>query len=313
MNQFWRYLAAARRDFRLGGWRAMSRISPPSPCWSAAAPGRRAADQDDFRERDARRRLLVYDWDALGYAYADLVRRSPRRRPALQVPRDGQPTTTTATRSTTPCSAPTPAARLGAHPPRHLGGAPSRTLRHLGQHLVQRPCLNWHAPRQGRQVACRCGDGEDPADQRDPRQGPRRTPGRSPPERSSPRPSRRRGRRPPAQPATPGALVDNAVATYLPTVPGRRSGNRADRVVPAGAAPVPLHLRPGAGTCGGARPHRPDVHRCCDAVRRVAPAGDHPLAALTWRAQPDRGGRRAPGRPARPGSSGRAVATSVTT
>ena len=171
MNQFWLYLAKHSRDFHLGtSWRAIRSGYFRQLTLLDRKPlvgGRLGPDELHDAMLDAA--YYVYDWDTLGYAYADLVRRHQGADPRPALPRRPAERRQRVRGLQRRAVHRHRLARLGTHPLGHLGGAPTRALRDLGQHLVQRalPDLARASPPQAGGVRPR-GVGEDPAGQRDP-------------------------------------------------------------------------------------------------------------------------------------------------
>ena len=248
MNQFWRYLAAHARDFHLGrSWRAIRSSYSRQLTLLERRPlagGRLGPDELHDAMLDAA--YYVYDWDTLGYAYADLVRRH-QGATLLQLYRDGQPNddngyavynAVQCTDTRWPSWARTRRDTWAVH-----RRAPFATW---GNTWYNAPCLNWHAPRQGRQVAS--GQAvtakilliNETRDGATPYSGALTTRALFP----SSSLVAGVGGTTHASSLSGVPCVDNAVATYLRTgaVPGRRSGNRADRSCPRVPPPVPLQV-----------------------------------------------------------------------
>ena len=143
MNVFWRYLASA--PARLPPRQALARRSSAGYYRQLrqldrkpAAGGRLGPDELADAMLDAG--YYVYNWVELGQAYSALVRKRPRWRARRRSTATPTWATTTASRCTTPCSAPTRRGPAGSRTRRRRSwvGAPARAVPDLGEHLVQR-------------------------------------------------------------------------------------------------------------------------------------------------------------------------------
>ena len=163
MNQFWIYLARHSGDFHLGrNWRAIRSGYFRQLTQLDRRPlvgGRLGPDELHDAMLDAA--YYVYDWDTLGYAYADLVRR--RQGAALVYRyRDGQPADDNgyAVYNAVQCTdTPWPGwTRTRQDTWAVHRRAPFATW---GNTWYNAPCLTWHAPRHkklaasGRQVTAK--------------------------------------------------------------------------------------------------------------------------------------------------------------
>ena len=248
INQFWRYLATHSRDFHLGrSWRVIRSgyfrqltLLDRRPL----AGGRLGPDELHDAMLDAA--YYVYDWDTLGYAYADLVRRH-QGATLVQLYRQSQPNDDNgyAVYNAVQCTdTPWPGwARTRRDTWRVHRRAPFATW---GNTWYNAPCLNWHAPRHsrpvasGRAVTAKILLINETRDGATPYSGALTTRGLFP----SSSLVAGVGGTTHASSLSGVPCVDSTVATYLRTgaVPARRSGNRADRACPRVPPPAPLQI-----------------------------------------------------------------------
>ena len=153
MHIYWRYLAAHPGAFHLGkSWRAIKRgyyRTLRRLDRRPAAGGR--LGPDELADAMLNAGYYVYDWDVIGQDYSAWSAASVAARcwPATATRRW---VTTTASRSTTPCSAPTRPGPAGHARARLARRSTVTRLPDLGQHLVQRavPDLARPASQQAR-------------------------------------------------------------------------------------------------------------------------------------------------------------------
>ncbi len=248
INQFWLYLAKHSRDFHLGtSWRAIRSGYFRQLTLLDRKPlvgGRLGPDELHDAMLDAA--YYVYDWDTLGYAYADLVRRH-QGATLVQRYRDGQPNddngfavynAVQCTDTAWPGWARTRSDTWAVH-----RRAPFATW---GNTWYNAPCLTWRAPRHhklvasGRAVSAKILLVNETRDAATPYSGALTT------RRLFPSSSLVAGVGGTTHASSLSGVpcVDNAVAAYLRSgvVPARRSGNRADRSCPRLQPPVPLQI-----------------------------------------------------------------------
>jgi len=270
MNQFWRYLASHSRDFHLGKrWRVIKRgyfRQLTSLDRRPLAGGRLGPDELNDAMLDAA--YYVYDWDALGYAYADLVRRH-QGAALVHRYRDAQPADDNefAVYNAVQCTdTPWPGwARTRQDTWAVHRRAPFATW---GNTWYNAPCLTWHAPRHRKQVA----SGRklttkillinETRDAATPYAGALVT------RRLFPSSSLVAGVGGTTHASSLSGVpcVDNTVATYLRTgaVPTRRGGNQADRACSRVRPPTPLDI----GRVGARADDRNRVDRMSPLLRR---------------------------------------------
>ena len=248
INRFWQYLAQHPRDFGLGrNWRAIKSGYARQLALldrRAAVGGRLGPDELHDALLDAA--YYVFDWDTIGYAYSDLVRR--RQGAALLLryrDSDSRDDNSFAVYNAVQCTDTSwpswTRTRKDTWAVHRI--APFATW---GNTWYNAACLSWRAPSQAKQPVSGRGLGakillvNEARDAATPYAGALVTRQLFP---SSSLVSGVGGTTH-ASSLSGVACVDNAVAAYLRSgvVPRRGSANRADRLCPRVPAPAPLEI-----------------------------------------------------------------------
>ena len=248
MGQFWRYLAQHSRNFHLGKrWRVIRRGYFRQLTLLDRRPlvGRRLGP-DELNDAMLDAGYYVYDWDTLGYAYSDLVRRH-QGAALVNRYRDAQPGDDNefAVYNAVECSdTPWP----GWARTRHDTWAVHRRAPFAtwGNTWYNAPCLTWQAPHHRKQVASGRSVTSKILLINETRDAATPYAGAVTVRRLFPSSSLVAGVGGTTHASSLSGVpcVDNTVATYLRTgaVPTRRSGNRADRACARVMPPKPLGI-----------------------------------------------------------------------